>query len=115
MSSSARLGKLASWTASTSRSIPKRLRIWSALLVMAGWCLKYTGAAVRGRLVTSMELYDPSTQSGKRRVFIDRLRPQIECGCFPIKRVLQDLLEVEVDLLVDGHDQLAGALLCRPR
>jgi starch synthase (maltosyl-transferring) len=61
-----------------------------------------------------MELFDPSTQSGRRRVFIDGVRPQIECGRFPIKRVLHDSLEVEVDLLVDGHDQLAGALLWRP-
>ena len=50
---------------------------------------------------------------GRRRVVIDAIRPAVDGGQYPIKRVVGDRVTVEVDLLVDGHDRLAGALLFR--
>ncbi|MEZ4270600.1 MAG: alpha-1,4-glucan--maltose-1-phosphate maltosyltransferase [Myxococcota bacterium] len=45
-------------------------------------------------------------------VFFD-LQPEVDCGRFPVKRCLGDVLRVEVDIVADGHDVLAGDLLWR--
>src|SRR4051794_7338571 len=50
---------------------------------------------------------------GRRRVVIAAVRPQIDDGRHAIKRVLGDVLEVEADLLIDGHDLLAGVVRYR--
>src|SRR4029077_7294970 len=41
--------------------------------------------------------------------------PAVDGGQYPIKRVVGDRITVEADVLVDGHDRLAGVLLLRPR
>jgi starch synthase (maltosyl-transferring) len=41
------------------------------------------------------------------------VRPQIDCGRHPIKRVAGDTLRVEADLVADGHDVLAGVVQYR--
>lgn len=46
----------------------------------------------------------------RRRVAIERVEPQIDCGRFPIKRVAGDLVTVEADILSDGHDLLDAVL-----
>lgn len=48
-----------------------------------------------------------------RRVVISNLRPQIESGRFPVKRVTGDTVLVQADILCDGHDALAAQLLYR--
>ncbi len=48
------------------------------------------------------------------RVIIERVRPAIDHGRFPIKRVVGDLVTVEADVFADGHDELNGRLLWRP-
>jgi starch synthase (maltosyl-transferring) len=50
---------------------------------------------------------------GRKRVVIEALRPAVDGGRFPAKRVLGDRVVVEVDLLADGHDKLAARLLYR--
>src|SRR5206468_759026 len=45
---------------------------------------------------------------GPRRVVIDAVRP--DPGSYAIKRVVGDRVEVEADLVADGHDQLVGML-----
>jgi starch synthase (maltosyl-transferring) len=47
------------------------------------------------------------------RVIIERVRPEIDHGRFPIKRVVGDVLTVEADIFADGHDELACRLLWR--
>ncbi len=47
------------------------------------------------------------------RVIIDRVRPEIDGGRFPIKRVLGEKVKVRADIITDGHDALAGLLLFR--
>jgi starch synthase (maltosyl-transferring) len=49
------------------------------------------------------------------RVVIEGIWPQIDGGAYPIKRTVGQQVVVEADLLADGHDRLAGALLYRPR
>ncbi|UQA63614.1 alpha-1,4-glucan--maltose-1-phosphate maltosyltransferase [Polyangium aurulentum] len=52
-------------------------------------------------------------QNGRRRVFVENVRPEIDGGRWPIKRVLGDRVDIDVDVFTDGHDALAGVLLYR--
>src|SRR5262245_26117172 len=54
-----------------------------------------------------------ATLDGRRRVVVAAVRPELDGGRFAVKRVVGDVLEVEADLLVDGHDVLAGRVLYR--
>ncbi|HSL17034.1 MAG TPA: alpha-1,4-glucan--maltose-1-phosphate maltosyltransferase [Methylomirabilota bacterium] len=49
-----------------------------------------------------------------RRVWVEHLRPAVDGGRHPVKRVVGDRVEVEADILVDGHDLLAAVVLYRP-
>src|SRR5262249_54439726 len=46
-----------------------------------------------------------------RRVVIDRLRPEIDGGRFPIKRTAGETVDVEATIFADGHDVIAAVLL----
>ena len=48
-----------------------------------------------------------------RRVAIERVTPEVDCGRFPIKRTIGERVIVSADIHADGHDQLATALLFR--
>lgn len=50
----------------------------------------------------------------RRRVRIERITPEIDAGRWPAKRILGDPFRVEVDLVCDGHESVAGVLLYRP-
>ena len=55
------------------------------------------------------EILEPS--EGQRRVVIERVSPEIDCGRFPIKRVVGEAVVVEADVFADGHDQVACHVL----
>ncbi len=48
---------------------------------------------------------------GRRRVAIEHVSPQIDCGRFAIKRVAGDAVTVEAAVFADGHDQVACRIL----
>ena len=48
------------------------------------------------------------------RIAIEGVTPSVEDGQFPAKRLVGEMVEVAADLISDGHDRLAGALLWRP-
>lgn len=48
-----------------------------------------------------------------RRVVVENVRPEIDCGRFPIKRVAGETVSVTADIHADGHDVLAAVLLYR--
>ncbi|HSA85026.1 MAG TPA: alpha-1,4-glucan--maltose-1-phosphate maltosyltransferase [Nitrospira sp.] len=50
---------------------------------------------------------------GRCRVVIEEVRPEIDGGRFPIKRVVGETVVVEADVFADGHDEIAGALRYR--
>ena len=52
-------------------------------------------------------------REGWRRVAIEDVRPQVDCGRFPIKRVVGERVIVTADIHADGHDALAAAVLFR--
>jgi starch synthase (maltosyl-transferring) len=56
----------------------------------------------------------PSDSTEPRvRAVIEGVEPQIDCGRFPIKRVVGDRVTVEADIFTDGHDALSARLLFR--
>lgn len=54
-----------------------------------------------------------SDVDGRRRVVIERVRPEIDEGRFPIKRVVGQSVVVEADVFTDGHDEIAGMIRYR--
>jgi starch synthase (maltosyl-transferring) len=49
----------------------------------------------------------------KARVVIESLTPQVDCGRFPARRVVGDIVVVEADVFADGHDAVAASVLYR--
>jgi len=52
--------------------------------------------------------------AGRQRVIIEGVEPEIDCGRFPIKRVVGERVVVEADAFTDGHDAITARLLWRP-
>ncbi len=52
-------------------------------------------------------------ETGRQRVVIDRVRPEIDGGRFAIKRTAGEKVRVEADVFTDGHDALGCLLLYR--
>src|SRR5947207_10770708 len=50
---------------------------------------------------------------GRRRIVIEGVTPEIDCGRFPTKRVVGDEVTVEADIFADGHDLLAAEVRWR--
>jgi starch synthase (maltosyl-transferring) len=49
----------------------------------------------------------------RRRVVVENVKPQVDCGRFPIKRVVGERVDVTADIHADGHDTLAAVLMYR--
>jgi len=49
-------------------------------------------------------------QRPPERVVIRGVTPEIECGRFPIKRVVGENVVVEADIFADGHDSIAAVI-----
>ncbi len=56
---------------------------------------------------------DALEADGRHRVVALALRPEVDGGRYPVKRVIGDAFEVEADLLADGHEVLAANVLFR--
>lgn len=50
---------------------------------------------------------------GHQRVVIEKVYPEIDCGRFPVKRVIGDIVAIEADIFADGHEALSAYLLFR--
>jgi starch synthase (maltosyl-transferring) len=53
--------------------------------------------------------------AGRKRVVIENLKPEIDCGRFPIKRVIGEKVSVAADIFSDGHDAVSARLRFRRR
>jgi len=49
-----------------------------------------------------------------RKVIIESVRPEVDCGRFAIKRTIGDRVVVTADIFADGHDVLYAVLRHRP-
>lgn len=52
---------------------------------------------------------------GHQRVSIDNVKPQIDCGKYLIKRIVNENIKVEADIFSDGHDKVDAILLYREK
>jgi starch synthase (maltosyl-transferring) len=68
------------------------------------------GAQKPRRQTRSSPSLDPSLL---RRVVVEHLLPQVDCGRFPIKRTVGERVVVSADIHADGHEVVAAALLYR--
>lgn len=46
-------------------------------------------------------------------IVIERVLPELDCGRYPVKREVGDILEVTADIFKDGHDEIAAVLRYR--
>ncbi len=52
-------------------------------------------------------------EDGRKRVEIQNVKPNVNCGEFPVKRVTGEKVLVSADILSDGHDSISAELLYR--
>jgi len=50
---------------------------------------------------------------GRKRVVIEGIKPEVDCGRYPAKRTIGDQVVVEADIFCDGHDMISAMLLYR--
>jgi starch synthase (maltosyl-transferring) len=50
---------------------------------------------------------------GRVRVVVEGVTPEVDCGAFPVKRIVGDFVTVEADISTDGHDLVASEVLYR--
>ena len=55
----------------------------------------------------------PDADGPPSGIIIEHVQPEIDCGRYPIKREVGDLLEVSADIFKDGHDAIAAVLRYR--
>lgn len=51
--------------------------------------------------------------AGRSRVIVEAASPEVDGGRYPAKRIVGEAVDCTVDLISDGHDAVAGALLYR--
>ena len=51
---------------------------------------------------------------GRKRVIIEQVGPQVDCGRYPARRIVGDMVQVTAAVFGDGHDHVAARLLYRP-
>ena len=56
----------------------------------------------------------PSLKQPPARIQIQNVRPQVDCGRYPVKSTQGEPVEVSANIFKDGHDILAGRVLWRP-
>ncbi len=57
-----------------------------------------------------MQQQSPPPEEKATRVWIEEIRPQIDCGRYPIKRTVGETVEVSAYVFADGHDLLQAVL-----
>ena len=63
----------------------------------------------------STKLAKPKAAAADRHphVVIECVQPELDCGRFPVKRVIGDVMQVGADIFKDGHDLIAARVLYR--
>jgi starch synthase (maltosyl-transferring) len=56
---------------------------------------------------------DMKPVEGRKRVVIEEVQPQVDCGRYSAKRILGDAVTITAAVFGDGHDHVAGRLLYR--
>ncbi len=53
--------------------------------------------------------------AGRKRVIIENVHPEIDCGKYPAKRVAGEKVEVSADIFADGHNEIKTVLQYRKK
>jgi starch synthase (maltosyl-transferring) len=70
--------------------------------------------ARRASPITNAPGADGAIEAGAAdRIVVEDVRPRVEGGDFPVKRVVGETVTVEATIYADGHEQLAAELLWR--
>ena len=56
----------------------------------------------------------PGVPKTRKTIAIVNITPTIDCGRYPIKRIVGDIVRVQADILKPGHDKIYSALYHRP-
>lgn len=85
------------------------------LALAAGDVLRLTAAAITPVLRAPVAAdREAATLAAKApRLAIEAVMPTVDGGAFPVKRIVGEQVEVEADVITDGHDAIAVALLWR--
>lgn len=54
-----------------------------------------------------------SSDTGRIRAVVENVSPQVDCGRYPAKRIVGDVVRVDADIFADGHDALSARLCFR--
>ena len=60
-----------------------------------------------------MNEFLPDEETGRKRVVIEYVGPQINAGKFPVKRVVGQKVDVTAHIFADSHDKIRAELLYR--
>ncbi len=52
-------------------------------------------------------------KDGRQRIVIENVRPNVNCGTYPVKRVKGEKVIVSANIITDGHDTIAAEVLFR--
>ena len=69
--------------------------------------------ATRGKPILTTHEHRPETLREMPRLVIEDIRPSVDGGDFPVKRVVGDTVQVEATIFSDGHEQLGAELRWR--
>jgi starch synthase (maltosyl-transferring) len=56
----------------------------------------------------------PETIDASRKVVIENVEPELDCGRYAVKREVGDTVTVRADIFKEGHDAIAAAIWYRP-
>ncbi|MGA9294249.1 MAG: alpha-1,4-glucan--maltose-1-phosphate maltosyltransferase [Ignavibacteriaceae bacterium] len=52
-------------------------------------------------------------KDGRQRIVIENLKPNVNCGAYPVKRIVGEKVVVSANIITDGHDTIAAEVLYR--
>ena len=90
-----------------------RLRPGTPLLLRPGEWRLFEARALPAPRPTPLEPQSASRAAGWPRLAIEAVAPSVDGGLFPVKRTAGESVEVEADVIGDGHDMLSAALQWR--
>ncbi len=61
----------------------------------------------------SRQTFSTGTTEPPSGIIIERVWPELDCGRYPVKREVGDVLEVQADIFKEGHDKIAAVLRYR--
>ncbi|MFG1424682.1 maltotransferase domain-containing protein [Roseixanthobacter glucoisosaccharinicivorans] len=86
----------------------------SSLAVPPGAVMRLHGQRPQPVLLEEQGRKGALSAARAQRLAIEAVSPAVDDGAFPVRRVVGERISVEADVVSDGHDAIAVALLWRP-